>query len=91
MFSFNELKCILKPYFKIDNRRLDCLAQILVALITVRTVNLVEIAQAMLTGGLFEARYKRLRRFLRSSTAFHFQYSQSSLHNFFYHLILNGN
>ncbi|PPE06856.1 hypothetical protein HCUR_00124 [Holospora curviuscula] len=34
MVSVNELKRILKPYFKIDNRRLDCLTQMLGALIT---------------------------------------------------------
>lgn len=73
MFSVNELKSILKPYFKIDNRRLDCLTQILVALITVRTVNLVELAQAMITGGVFEARYKRIRRFLKEFNAFRFE------------------
>lgn len=73
MFSLSELKAILKPYFKIDNRRLDCLTQILVALITVRTVNLVELAQAMITGGAFEARYKRIRRFLKEFNAFSFE------------------
>ncbi|MFO1257921.1 MAG: IS4 family transposase [Gammaproteobacteria bacterium] len=73
MFSISELKAILKPYFKIDNRRLDCLTQILVALITVRTVNLVELAQAMITGGAFEARYKRIRRFLKEFNAFSFE------------------
>lgn len=83
MFSFNELKCILKPYFKIDNRRLDCLAQILVALITVRTVNLVEIAQAMLTGGLFEARYKRLRRFFKEFNGFSFSIFSKFIAQFF--------
>ncbi|PPE05110.1 hypothetical protein [Holospora curviuscula] len=54
MVSVNKLKRILKPYFKIDNRRLDCLTQMLGALITVRTVNLVELAQAMITGGVFD-------------------------------------
>lgn len=73
MFPLNELKGILKPYFKIDNRRLDCLVQILISLITVRTVNLVEIAQAMITGGTFEARYKRLRRFFKEFKAFDFE------------------
>lgn len=73
MFSLSELKVILKPYFKIDNRRLDCLVQILISLITVRTVNLVEIAQAMITGGTFDARYKRLRRFFKEFKAFDFE------------------
>jgi transposase len=83
MFSINELKSILKPYFKIDNRRLDCLTQILIALITVRTVNLVEIAQAMINGGTFDARYKRLRRFFKEFTAFNFDVFSRFIAHFF--------
>ena len=83
MFSISELKAILKPYFKIDNRRLDCLTQILIALITVRTVNLVEIAQAMITGGAFEARYKRIRRFLKEFKAFNFETLSKFIAQFF--------
>ncbi|PPE04038.1 hypothetical protein [Holospora curviuscula] len=71
MVSVNELKRILKPYFKIDNRRLDCLTQMLGALITVRTVNLVELAQAMNHWRCF--RYKRIRRFLKEFNAFGFE------------------
>jgi len=70
MISVNELKDILKPYFKIDKRRLDCMVQVLFALVTVRTVNLVEIAQAMVQGATFEARYKRLRRFFKEFNGF---------------------
>lgn len=73
MFSINELKDILKPYFKIDNRRLNCLVQILIALITARTVNLVEIAQCMISGSFFEARYKRVRRFFKEFKGFDFR------------------
>lgn len=83
MFSISELKTILKPYFKIDNRRLDCLTQILVALITVRTVNLVELAQAMITGGVFEARYKRIRRFLKEFNSFCFETLSKFIAQFF--------
>jgi hypothetical protein len=72
MLNINALMTILKPYFKADKRRLDCIAQILVALFTVRTVNLVELAQALVSGGEFEARYKRIRRFLKEFTAFNF-------------------
>lgn len=83
MFSFNQLKGILKPYFKIDNRRLDCLTQILISLITVRTVNLVEIAQAMITGASFEARYKRVRRFFKDFNAFSFEILTKFIAKFF--------
>lgn len=83
MFSISELKAILKPYFKIDNRRLDCLTQILVALITVRTVNLVELAQAMITGAAFDARYKRIRRFLKEFNAFSFETLSKFIAQFF--------
>lgn len=74
IFSLNELKGILEPYFKIDDRRLDCLVQILISLTTVHTVNLIEIAQAMITGGTFEARYKRLGRFFKEFKAFDFDW-----------------
>ncbi len=72
MLNLNELKTILKPYFKTDKRRIDCITQLLVALFTVRTVNLVDLAQAFISGGEFEARYKRIRRFLKEFTAFKF-------------------
>lgn len=83
MFSINELMPILKPYFNIDKRRLDCLSQILVALITVRTVNLVELAQAMVTGGTFEARYKRIRRFFKEFNGFSFDTLSKLIAQFF--------
>jgi hypothetical protein len=55
----------------------------LVALITVRTVNLVELAQAMITGGVFEARYKRIRRFLKEFNAFSFETLSKFIAQFF--------
>jgi len=83
MFSVSELQGILKLYFKIDNRRLDCLTQIVIALITVRTVNLVEIAQAMIRDSTFEARYKRLRRFFKECKAFEFDVLSKFIAHFF--------
>jgi hypothetical protein len=52
MLSFQELHCILKAHFQIDKRHLDCLVQVLLTIITVRTMNLVELAQAMITGAI---------------------------------------
>lgn len=73
MPTINELMMILQPYFAVHKSRLNCLAQILVGLLTVRTVNLVQLAQAMTTGSSAEARYKRLRRFFAEFTGFTFE------------------
>ncbi len=73
MPTINELMMILQPYFNVHKSRLNCLSQILVALFTVRTVNLVQLAQAMTTGGSDEARYKRLRRFFAEFSGFTFE------------------
>ena len=73
MFRTQELHSALKTHFKLDKRRLDCLVQILIAIITVRTVNLVELAQAMVTGGKWASRYKRLQRFLKEFQGFSFE------------------
>jgi hypothetical protein len=51
---------ILKPYFKMHKSRLNCFSQILIALFTVRTVNLVELAQAVVCGNSEGARYMRI-------------------------------
>lgn len=63
MDSLSELARSLKGYFKWNKCRMDCLARMLLALITVRTVNLKEIAIAFAGDVQIDSRYKRLRRF----------------------------
>jgi hypothetical protein len=73
MQIINELMNILKPYFKIHKSRLNCFSQILIALFTVRTVNLIELAQAVVCGSSEEAHYRRLQRFFSGFTGFTFE------------------
>ena len=63
MDSSGGLLQSLKGLFKWNKARLFCLAGILLALITVRTVNLREIAVAFSGEALLDSRYKRLCRF----------------------------
>lgn len=66
MDSLNELVKSLNGYFKWNKARLFCLAGTLLALISVRTVNLREIAAAFASSALLDSRYKRLKRFFAS-------------------------
>ena len=63
MDALNELMGSLKGSFKWNKARLCCLAGMLLALISVRTVNLREIAVAFASDALLDSRYKRLKRF----------------------------
>ncbi|WP_133129057.1 hypothetical protein [Legionella nagasakiensis] len=56
------LTCILGQQLKWHKSRLDCFAQMLLALFTVRSINLSEIAVAMQSESLIASRYKRVRR-----------------------------
>lgn len=69
----NELVQLLSSFFEADKRRIDCFAQLILSLITVRTVNLVEIAQGMVRGKTTGARYKRICRFLKHCTFLTFE------------------
>lgn len=63
MKYINELKGILGQQLNWHKSRLDCFAQMLLALFTVRSINLSEIAVAMQSEALIASRYKRVRRF----------------------------
>ena len=63
MFPVLALVDSLRPYFAWHPARLYCFAAIIVALFSVRTVNLRELSVAFLSEALVESRYRRLRRF----------------------------
>lgn len=63
MDSLSELVKSLNAYFKWNKARLFCLSGVLLAMITVRTVNLQEIAVAFCSNAQVDSRYKRLNRF----------------------------
>lgn len=60
----NELLNILNGYFKWNKARAKCFAGMILALIKVRTVNLVDLSCAFQSESKKESRYKRLKRFL---------------------------
>lgn len=63
MKYISELSEILGKEFNWHKSRLDCFAQMLLALFMVRSVNLSEIAVAMPSETLIASRYKRVKRF----------------------------
>ena len=66
MFQIEELKEILKPSFNWHGARIDFLAKFLMALFTVRSVNLTKIAEAFSGKATIDSHYKRLQRFFRA-------------------------
>lgn len=63
MDRISELKSILGKNLNWNKARLDCFVRMLLALFTVRTVNLSEIATAFCSKSAIESRYRRIRRF----------------------------
>ena len=63
MKNISELKGILGDFLDWNNARLTCFTHALVALFTVRTVNLREVAIAFSSPALASSRYPRLKRF----------------------------
>lgn len=61
----NELSKILNQYFNFHKARSDCLAQLVIAMITVKTVNFTHLATAFITKSFPESCYKRIQRFFR--------------------------
>lgn len=61
----NELSKILKQYFNFHKARSDCFAQIVVAMIVVKTVNFTHLATSFMSKTLTESCYKRIQRFFR--------------------------
>jgi hypothetical protein len=65
MKHISELMSNLNQHFHWNKARINCFAHMLLALLTVRTVNLSEIAVAFDTEAQVGSRYKRLQRFFR--------------------------
>ena len=63
MKQISELRNILNGFFNWNNARLTCFTQMLLALFSVRSVNLREIAVGMESKTLIDSRYKRCKRF----------------------------
>lgn len=63
MKEISELKAILGDFLVWNKARLDCFTQMLIALFITRTVNLSELAVAMMSRAEISSRYKRLQRF----------------------------
>lgn len=61
----NELSKILNQYFNFHKARSDCFAQLVRAMITVKTVNFSHLATSFVTQTLPESCYKRIQRFFR--------------------------
>lgn len=55
----------LKEYFKINAAKINCMANFLIALFKVRTVNLAQIATAFSGSAQVDSHYKRLQRFFK--------------------------
>lgn len=72
MDHISELRNILAHFFDWNKSRLTCLAQIIQALICVRTINLTQIAAAFQTECKEESAYRRICRFF---TDFSFDFS----------------
>jgi hypothetical protein len=65
MTEIKMLEDVLKKHLKINAARINFLANFIIALLMVRTVNLTEIAVAFGGKGKKESHYKRLQRFFR--------------------------
>lgn len=65
MNQVNLLRQTLKPLLGWHGARLSFLALFLIALLRVKTVNLVELATGFRTQAQTESNYKRLQRFFR--------------------------
>ena len=63
MERISEFTAILSNYFPWNKWRLDSFARILLALVTVRTVNLQRLATGFGTNAKISSRYRRLQRF----------------------------
>jgi len=83
MSKVSELKRILGENFVWNKARLDCFSRMLLALFSVRTVNLSEIAVAFAAKAEVNSRYKRLQRFFR-----HFEIDYAILAKWIFKLFL---
>ena len=65
MNHINTLQRSLKSYFTLSHHRLECLCQIIVALLATNDVNLCKIARAFSSDAKLDSSYKRLQRFMK--------------------------
>ena len=63
MKQSSELQAMLKEILGWNKARLSCFTKMLLALFSVRTVNLRELAVASASDALLDSRYKRLKHF----------------------------
>lgn len=70
----NELSNILNQHFNFHKARADCIAQLIRAMLTVKTVNFTHLATAFMTLAKPESSYKRIQRFFR-----YFRFDPSSI------------
>ncbi len=63
MDKISELRTILSGFLFWNKARLDCFTGMLLALFTVRTVNLRELAVGFSSSAEIDSRYKRIKRF----------------------------
>ena len=61
----NKLSIILNQHFKFHKSRSDCFAQIVRAMIIIKTVNFTHLATAFMTEAFPLSCYKRIQRFFR--------------------------
>lgn len=61
----NELSKILNQYFNFHKSRIDCLSQLVIAMISVKTVNFTHLSTAFVSKAFPESCYKRIQRFFR--------------------------
>jgi hypothetical protein len=62
--EFQPLEIILNKYFKFNPLRTKCLAQLILCMTKLKTVNLSKICQAMKSKAKTESNYRRLQRFI---------------------------
>lgn len=62
-----QLKSQLGKRLNWNQARLDFLARLLIALVKVKTVNLAELARAVISSAEANSRYRRIQRFLKNS------------------------
>ena len=64
MKHISELSGILRTQLQMDKRKIDCLVQLIMALISFRTVNLTKLADGLLGSAKSESKYRRLQRLI---------------------------
>jgi Transposase DDE domain len=77
MSEFNRLRPILGKHFDWHGARLTFLAQFLVAVIRVRSVNLQQLSTAFVGKALVASNYKRLQRFFREFRINYVEFARS--------------